>query len=138
MSDNLWINLKILSKLPPYAKLNTQHELFYIEYNSFFSFTSIKRMIRGDNRSIAIKRIDKLVKDSIEALNDDSTIKEKCILELNPQNTEYLTVPNSIGNKDKGILLGDYGIKKEKDQPLRKEGIMETPLLEEDSQKQAF
>ena len=75
MSDNLWINLKILSKLPPYAKLNTQHELFYIEYNSFFSFTAIKRMIRGDNRSIAIKRIDKLVKDSIDALNDDSTIK---------------------------------------------------------------
>jgi len=75
MTDNLWINLKILSKLPPYAKLNTQHELFYIEYNSLFSFTSIKRMIRGDNRSIAIKRIGKLVKDSIEALNDDSTIK---------------------------------------------------------------
>ena len=75
MSDNLWINLKILSKLPPYAKLNTQHELFYIEYNSFFSFTAIKRMIRGDNRSIAIKRIDKLVKDSIDALNNDSTIK---------------------------------------------------------------
>ena len=75
MSDNLWINLKILSKLPPYAKLNTQHELFYIEYNSLFSFTSIKRMIRGDNRSIAIKRIDKLVKESIEVLNNDSTIK---------------------------------------------------------------
>ena len=75
MSDNLWINLKILSKLPPHAKLNTQHELFYIEYNSSFSFTAIKRMIRGDNRSIAIKRIDKLVKDSIDALNDDSTIK---------------------------------------------------------------
>lgn len=75
MSDNLWINLKILSKLPPHVKLNTQHELFYIEYNSLFSFTSIKRMIRGDNRSIAIKRLDKLVKDSIEALTSDSTIK---------------------------------------------------------------
>lgn len=75
MSDNLWINLKILSKLPPHAKLNTQHELFYIEYNSLFSFTSIKRMIRGDNRTIAIKRIDKLVKDSVDALNNDSTIK---------------------------------------------------------------
>ena len=75
MSDNLWINLKILSKLPPHAKLNTQHELFYIEYNSLFSFTSIKRMIRGDNRTIAIKRIDKLVKDSVDALNNDPTIK---------------------------------------------------------------
>ena len=31
MSDNLWINLKILGKLPPYSKLNTQHDLFYIE-----------------------------------------------------------------------------------------------------------
>ena len=77
MSDNLWINLKILSKLPPYAKLNTQHELFYIEYNSLFSFTSIKRMIRGDNRSIAIKRIDKLVKESIEVLNNDKEMSEK-------------------------------------------------------------
>ena len=83
-------------------------------------------------------KIDSEATDIFINDNDDSPIKEKCILELNPQNTEYLTVPNSIGNKDKGILLGDYGIKKEKDQPLRKEGIMETPLLEEDSQKQAF
>ena len=83
-------------------------------------------------------KIDSEATDIFINDNDDSTIKEKCILELNPQNTEYLTVPNSIGNKDKGILLGDYGIRKEKDQPLRKEGIMETPLLEEDSQKQAF
>ena len=31
MNDNLWINLKVLSQLPAFAKLNTFHELFYIE-----------------------------------------------------------------------------------------------------------
>ena len=75
MSDNLWINLKILGKLPPYSKLNTQHDLFYIENNTVFSFTPIKRMIRGDNRSIAIKKLNRLIKDSIDVLNKDSTIK---------------------------------------------------------------
>jgi len=51
---------------------------------------------------------------------------------------EYLTIPNTVGDKDKGILIGDYKIKKEKNQPFRKEGIMEISLLEDDSQKQAF
>ena len=70
--------------------------------------------------------------------NEDSTIKEECILELNPQNTEYLTIHNTVGVGGKGILIGDYKIGKRKNQPLQKEGMMEAPLLEEDSQKQAF
>ena len=60
------------------------------------------------------------------------------MIEINPQKMEYLTIPNTVGDKDKGILIGDYKIKKGKNQPLRKEGIMEIPLLEDDSQKQAF
>ena len=70
--------------------------------------------------------------------NEDSTIKEECILELNPQNTEYLTIHNTVGVGGKGILIGDYKIGKRKNQSLQKEGMMEAPLLEEDSQKQAF
>jgi hypothetical protein len=83
-------------------------------------------------------KIDSEVTDIFINDNEDSPIKEKCILELNPQNTEYLTIHNTIGNRDKGILIGDYKIGKRKNQPLQKEGMMETPLLEEDSQKQAF
>jgi hypothetical protein len=72
-------------------------------------------------------------------INDgDTELKQNCTIEINPQKMEYLTIPNTVGDKDKGILIGDYKIKKEKNQPLRKEGIMEIPLLEDDSQKQAF
>jgi hypothetical protein len=72
-------------------------------------------------------------------INDgDTELKQNCMIEINPQKMEYLTVPNTVGDKDKGILIGDYKIKKEKNQPIRKEGIMEIPLLENDSQKQAF
>jgi len=49
-----------------------------------------------------------------------------------------LTIPNAVGNKDKGILIGDYKLKKEEGQLLQKEGAMQIPLLEENKQKQAF
>ena len=72
-------------------------------------------------------------------INDgDTELKQKCMIEINPQKMEYLTIPNTVGDKDKGILIGDYKIKKEKNQPFQKEGIMEISLLEDDSQKQAF
>jgi len=57
----VWINLKILSKIPPYHRLNTQHELFSIEQNSFWNPSSLWRFVRGDNRALAIKRIGSLV-----------------------------------------------------------------------------
>ena len=75
---------------------------------------------------------------SLWVVVDIPWIKEKCILELNPQSTEYLTIRNTVGIRDKGILIGDYKIGKRKNQPLKKEGMMEVPLFEEDSQKQAF
>ena len=72
-------------------------------------------------------------------INDgDTELKQNCMIEINPQKMEYLTIPNTVGDKDKGILIGDYKIKKEKNQSFQKEGIMEISLLEDDSQKQAF
>ena len=58
-SDVIWINLKILSMLPPYHRLNAQNELFYIEKVSYFS--GIWRYFRGDNRNWTIKRLDDLI-----------------------------------------------------------------------------
>ena len=72
-------------------------------------------------------------------INDgDSELKQNCMIEINPQKLEYLTIPNTVGNKDKGILIGDYKLKKEEGQPFQKEGAMQIPLLEENKQKQAF
>ena len=61
MIDSLWINLKVLGKLPPFAKLNTYSELFYIETPKFYKPTSLWRMLRGDSRHLAIKRINGLI-----------------------------------------------------------------------------
>ena len=72
-------------------------------------------------------------------INDgDSELKQNCVIEINPQKIEFMTIPNTVGNKDKGILIGDYEINKEENQSFRKQGIMQIPLLEEDLQKQAF
>ena len=61
MNDNVWINLKVLSQLPAFAKLNTFHDLFYIEKPTFYNPIGLWRMLRGDNRQLAIKRIDGLI-----------------------------------------------------------------------------
>lgn len=59
--DVVWINLKVLARIPPYHRLNTQNELFYIEKNSLWNPVALWRFFRGDNREAAIKRIDDLV-----------------------------------------------------------------------------
>lgn len=64
--DVVWINLKILAKLPPYARLNTKNALFAIEPNNSWSTSFLWRFIRGDNRQDALKRIDDLVKSAYE------------------------------------------------------------------------
>ena len=82
MNDNLWINLKVLEQLPAFAKLNTFHELFYIEKSTFYNPIGFWRMLRGDNRSLTIKRIDKLLEQSSLIL----TSNQATALELNLQN----------------------------------------------------
>ena len=79
MNDNLWINLKVLEQLPAFAKLNTFHELFYIEKSTFYNPIGFWRMLRGDNRSLTIKRIDKLLEQSslILTSNPDNCIRIK-------------------------------------------------------------
>jgi len=59
--DKIWINLKILSRLPAFSKLNTHHELFYIEKSSFIWPLGIVRLIRGDSRDLSIRRIDGII-----------------------------------------------------------------------------
>jgi len=66
--DAIWINLKILAKLPPFHRLNTQNELFYIESNTIWYPASVLRWLRGDNRVLSIKRIDELICKGSELL----------------------------------------------------------------------
>jgi hypothetical protein len=75
--DVIWINLKVLSKIPPFHRLNTQNELFYIESNSFFHPAFLLRWVRGDNRILTVKRIDELISKSAEMIDrlDGESVK---------------------------------------------------------------
>ena len=63
---------------------------------------------------------------------------EDCIIDINPQNIEFLTIPNKQGVEDKGILLGDYKVKKPSNSKIKKENIMDVALLDINKDKQAF
>ena len=70
--------------------------------------------------------------------SENDTLKEKCMIEISPEKIEFLSIENSVGNKGQGVLIGDYEVKKEKNQPIRKQGLMQTPMIEQNSEKQAF
>ena len=63
---------------------------------------------------------------------------EDCIVDLNPQDMEYLSIQNKTGIPDKAILIGDYKVNQPKDGRVQKQGVMQTPLLEQNTDKQAF
>jgi len=114
-----------------YDFLMTENQKNQIVQNDFPTFSDD---FYGEDDRI---KIDSEVTDIF--INDgDSELKQNCMIEINPQKMEFLTIPNAVGNKDKGILIGDYKLKKEEGQPLQKEGAMQIPLLEENKQKQAF
>ena len=63
---------------------------------------------------------------------------EDCIVDLNPQDIEYLSIQNKTGIPDKAILIGDYKVNQPKDGKVQRQGVMQTPLLEQNTDKQAF
>jgi len=68
----------------------------------------------------------------------NSYLKDDCLVEMNPEKTEFLSIDNTVGNPSKGILIGDYKLEKVENQKLRKLGIMDTPNLENEIEEQAF
>ena len=64
---------------------------------------------------------------------------ESCLLDINPQNLDFVTISNGAGrSSENGILIGDYKVKKPKDSKIQKQGIMKTAQLEKNNDKQAF
>ena len=63
---------------------------------------------------------------------------KKCVVDLNPANSEFLSIQNQVGLKEQGIIIGDYKINQPENSRVQKEGVMETPILETNNEKQAF
>ena len=69
--------------------------------------------------------------------NMDQTLRESCIIELNPQELEGDILRDSSGNGNKGILIGDYKIDKPSEEiPIRRK--TEPKISETDSEDGAI
>ena len=73
MDENLWVNLKVISKLEPFQRINTRSRLFSItQQNSTYSFfDSLSRWWTKSSRSSDFDRIKDLY-ELAEKSNDDN------------------------------------------------------------------
>ena len=62
---------------------------------------------------------------------------EDCLVNLNPSITNYSVIENTSGLA-KGIPVGDYELNQPEDGSVTKQGIMETPELDSNNDRQAF
>ena len=124
-------NIKsLLEKLPLYVDLKsfkqddgTPISGFSVWDDSFYNDTVVQ---------------DNSIATDIFINKSNSYLKDDCLIEINPEKTEFLSIDNTVGNSTKGILIGDYKLEKVENQKLRKLGIMETPNLEDKIEEQAF
>jgi len=60
--------------------------------------------------------------------NSDNVLKENCKLELNLGSISDRAITDSGGNSNKGLLIGDYKIKKtQKNEPMRRDSYIRIP-----------
>jgi hypothetical protein len=60
--------------------------------------------------------------------NSDLQLKTDCKLEINCGNLTGKSIEDSSGNSNKGLLIGDYKIKKtRKNRPMRRDSFIKTP-----------
>ena len=79
-----------------------------------------------------------------DSLPQDSSATEilinnnDCVVELTPSNLNNFDIENTALSSEKGVLIGDYSLIKEKGERIRREDSMELPRLEQRQDKQAF
>ena len=95
-------------------------------------FTKLTTKWDVDNLWIWVKSFQDTIVE-MGLIDDDN-----CIVELVPQELEYLTIPNEVGTNAKAVLIGDYKVNQPKDGAIQRERVMQTPLLEKNQDKQAF
>ena len=120
----------LLGKSPEQLDLSTTR-IFRKPFDIYDFITDDKESIVDNNFNINTLPINSSATD-IFISNED------CIIDLNPQDLEYLSIENKTGTADKAILIGDYKINQPQDGKIQREGVMKTPTLEDNQDKQAF
>ena len=66
--EKLLINLRVISQLQPYQKVNAKSEFLSVEYYTWF--VSLSRWIRTDDRHTCLKRLNEIITDSKDIINN--------------------------------------------------------------------
>ena len=75
----------------------------------------------------------------LDSLATDIFIRDdKCVVDLNPPNSDFSVIQNQAGTTEVGILIGDYKLNQPKDGRIEKEGLMSTPSIDTKKDRQAF
>ena len=120
----------LLGKSPEQLDLSTTR-IFRKPFDIYDFITDDKQSIVDNNFNIDTLPINSSATDIF--ISD-----EDCTVELNMDDLDYLSIQNTRGNGDKAILIGDYKIDQPKDGAVQRQGVMETPLLDDIQDKQAF
>ena len=123
-------NNQLYGKSPGQLDLSTTR-VFKKPLDIYDFITNDKQSIVDNNFNINTLPINSSATDIFISNND-------CIVDLNPQDIEYLSIQNKTGIPDKAILIGDYKVNQPKDGRVQRQGVMQTPLLEQNTDKQAF
>jgi len=92
--------------------------------------------IGGDKLNWIVSGSDTL---PVNSLATDIFIRDnKCVVDLNPSDTEYSAIQNKAGLKEVGVVVGDYKVNQPQGGRIQKQGVMEIPILDTDNEKQAF
>jgi hypothetical protein len=123
-------NKKLYGESPGQLDLSTTR-MYKKPFDIYDFITDDKQSIVDNNFNINTLPTNSSATDIFISNND-------CIVDLNPQDVEYLSIQNKTGTADKAILIGDYKVNQPKDGKIQRQGVMETPLLEQNTDKQAF
>ncbi len=72
--EKLLINLRVISQIQPYQKINAKSEFLSIEYYNWFA--SLARWVRTDDRQTCLKRLNEIITESKNILNNQCIKKE--------------------------------------------------------------
>ena len=123
-------NKKLYGESPGQLDLSTTR-IFKKPFDIYDFITDDKQSIVNNNFNIDTLPINSSATDIF--ISD-----EDCTVELNMDDLDYLSIQNTRGNGDKAILIGDYKIDQPKDGAVQRQGVMETPLLDDREETQAF
>ena len=114
--------------------LNIENINFFMGSNTYTPYTDISQSINQTNQYWNGSTIERSFSEETSVgqifINDnqDISIREKCVLELNTGELTNKSIYDSSVNSNKGLLIGDYKVKKvKKGQPMRRDSFIKVP-----------